>query len=597
MAHQFIIDDRTGALYADFTGRKITSAAEVLQAERGLNPEIQVFLVNVPTDSGAITGQTLTDADLSLTVGAIAAPDKGTVKFTFSSESSSALNVETLNAGVVAAALNGLDAIQTAGGVSVDMLAPGKFLITAKSVGVISGDPGANVEGCDPPSAVEVVEMRTGDSDTASQWVLSLATTPVASIAGGSWSAATSGSYSGLKANLSLSTKQMLAAVSRGVSDFEIAINHSGQNLHRSPVKISETLDPSGAGSLAITTPNLFSLGGTDVPKGQAIALSGLAYDGTTLSRGSSDVESVFGRSGAVTATSGDYTAAQVTNALDKTGDSMSGALAMGTNKITGVGDGTDAQDAVTKTQLDTKQATIDSSARLDASLIGSNGDVSNEEYGYLDGVNDYIQSQIDAKASSYDLTTHTGDYSNPHSVTASDVSAVPLSGGVTINGTITMGDTLDLGSNYLYYGIWYGGQLSGDLDANSAKLTSLADGSASGDSVNYGQVTGELARQGINEVTSTTYTTVAGDARKIVRVNSSGDATITIPADVHEVGDVFTIFRKQSGTVTLAAGSGVTLNSVGSRLELANQYSAATVICVTKGASSEFDVVGDLKS
>ena len=58
----------------------------------------------------------------------------------------------------------------------------------------------------------------------------------------------------------------------------------------------------------------------------------------------------------------------------------MSGALAMGTNKITGVGDGTDAQDAVTKTQLDTKQATIDSSARLDASLIGSNGDVSNSE-------------------------------------------------------------------------------------------------------------------------------------------------------------------------------------------------------------------------
>jgi hypothetical protein len=42
----------------------------------------------------------------------------------------------------------------------------------------------------------------------------------------------------------------------------------------------------------------------------------------------------------------------------------------------------------------------IDATNRLDATLIGSNGDVSNAEYGYLAGVTSDIQTQIDAKGS-----------------------------------------------------------------------------------------------------------------------------------------------------------------------------------------------------
>ena len=49
------------------------------------------------------------------------------------------------------------------------------------------------------------------------------------------------------------------------------------------------------------------------------------------------------------------------------------------------------------QTQLAAKHVTIDSSARLDASLIGANGNVSNTEYGYLNGVTSAIQTQIDA--------------------------------------------------------------------------------------------------------------------------------------------------------------------------------------------------------
>ena len=47
---------------------------------------------------------------------------------------------------------------------------------------------------------------------------------------------------------------------------------------------------------------------------------------------------------------------------------------------------------------LATKQDTIDASNRLDASLIGANGNVSNAEFGYLSSVSSDIQTQLDAK-------------------------------------------------------------------------------------------------------------------------------------------------------------------------------------------------------
>jgi hypothetical protein len=51
------------------------------------------------------------------------------------------------------------------------------------------------------------------------------------------------------------------------------------------------------------------------------------------------------------------------------------------------------------QTQIDSKQATIDTSNRLNANLI-HDGTVDNTEFGYLNGVTDAIQTQIDARAS-----------------------------------------------------------------------------------------------------------------------------------------------------------------------------------------------------
>ena len=361
----------------------------------------------------------------------------------------------------------------------------------------------------------------------------------------------------------------------------------------------------SSSAPLSPTGSTVFKLDGTDVAQLENVALTGLSYDGTTLSRDPSDVASVFGRTGAVTATSGDYTAAQVTNALDKTGDTMSGALAMGTNKLTGVGDGTDAQDAVTKTQLD-------------------------------------------AKASSSDLTSHTGSTSNPHSVTAAQVSALPLAGG-TLTGAVTTaamvhGITSTSSSSYSATGserviaVNYSGAAtvylpasptagqvitvvdyygyastsgyeitvrpySGTIEGRTSAVINIAYGSSTfiADSSSNWQIlsSGSKTRLTKNDQTGTTYTLTAGDVNRIIRVNAgASDHTLTVPDNLIDEGESISVIRIGTGNVELSAASGVTINSVGSRKKLANQYSAATLVCITKSSgASVFDLIGDLKA
>ena len=65
-------------------------------------------------------------------------------------------------------------------------------------------------------------------------------------------------------------------------------------------------------------------------------------------------VISVDGLTGAVSLSSTYATVANAANKLPLAGGTMSGAIAMGTNKITGLGDPTNAQDAATKNYIDT---------------------------------------------------------------------------------------------------------------------------------------------------------------------------------------------------------------------------------------------------
>jgi hypothetical protein len=73
----------------------------------------------------------------------------------------------------------------------------------------------------------------------------------------------------------------------------------------------------------------------------------------TNLEAAAATVASVFARTGAITAQTGDYTAAQV-GALALAGGTMSGAIAMGANKVTGLANGTAAQDGAAFGQIPT---------------------------------------------------------------------------------------------------------------------------------------------------------------------------------------------------------------------------------------------------
>jgi hypothetical protein len=101
----------------------------------------------------------------------------------------------------------------------------------------------------------------------------------------------------------------------------------------------------------------------------------------------------------------------------------------------------------------------------------------------------------------------------------------------------------------------------------------------------------------GSNTTVTTAYTAVAGNAGAFLYSTSSSAVTITIP-DVYAIGDRVDIIRDGAGTVTLAAGSGVTdwggAGTAGTAVtfKIDQQYNAATVL---KVAANTYRVVGKI--
>ena len=119
-----------------------------------------------------------------------------------------------------------------------------------------------------------------------------------------------------------------------------------------------------------------------------------------------------------------------------------------------------------------------------------------------------------------------------------------------------------------------------------SYKLDVSGDARITGNTITYAQ----FNNQGVNM-----YTLVAGDDSKIVEMNINIANTVTVPTNASvgfPVGAEITIIQQGTGQTTIAAAAGVTLRSAGGLLNLASQYSAATLI---KRGTDEWYVVGDL--
>ena len=105
----------------------------------------------------------------------------------------------------------------------------------------------------------------------------------------------------------------------------------------------------------------------------------------------------------------------------------------------------------------------------------------------------------------------------------------------------------------------------------------------------------GNIRQADINAQTGTTYTFVLGDAGRLVTASNASAQTYTVPPNssvAYPVGTKIDVVQIGAGKVTLAQGSGVTINSKNSRKALAGQYVGATLI---KTATDTWLLLGDL--
>jgi hypothetical protein len=104
------------------------------------------------------------------------------------------------------------------------------------------------------------------------------------------------------------------------------------------------------------------------------------------------------------------------------------------------------------------------------------------------------------------------------------------------------------------------------------------------------------LPTTAVNSIT-TAYTAVAGDENDTIYVSGTAAVTVTIP-DVLSVGGRIDIWRNAGGTVTIAAGTGVTdwggAGTAGTSVtyKIDQTYAAATV---QKVAANTYRVVGKI--
>ena len=153
-----------------------------------------------------------------------------------------------------------------------------------------------------------------------------------------------------------------------------------------------------------------------------------------------------------------------------------------------------------------------------------------------------------------------------------------------------------------------FAGALTGNVTGNASGTAATVTGAAQSAITSVGTLTSVtvtgavtagsvVAPLAINAQTGTTYTFVAGDASKLVTASNGSAQTSTVPPNsgvAFDIGTAITIIGIGSGKVTLAQGSGVTINSKDSDKAIDGQHASVTII---KTATDTWQLIGALQA
>lgn len=99
-----------------------------------------------------------------------------------------------------------------------------------------------------------------------------------------------------------------------------------------------------------------------------------------------------------------------------------------------------------------------------------------------------------------------------------------------------------------------------------------------------------------VNDQTGTTYTFALTDSGAYVRLSNAAAITATVPAHTEvafEAGTQIDLIQAGAGKLTIAAGSGVTINSANGNKSLSARYAGATLI--QTATQDTWDLIGGL--
>ena len=302
---------------------------------------------------------------------------------------------------------------------------------------------------------------------------------------------------------------------------------------------------------------------------------------------------------------------------LPKSGGTMTGAIAMGTSKITGLGTPTDAADAATKAYVDALGEGLHIHASVVAATTANITLATDVEDGdVLDGVTlatgnrILVKNQSTASQNGIYVVAASGapsraaDFDSPAEIDGGDFvfvtggTANDNKGFVQINLVGTIGtDPIEF-SQFSGAGTFVAGNGLTLTDNSFSINTSITADLSTTQTLTNKTLTSAKINLGINAQTGTTYTFVLGDDGKFVTASNASAITVTIPpisSEAYPVGAQLNIVQKGAGQVTFAQGAGVTIRSTGTTAtapKLRVQYSSATAV---HEGSDIWYVVGDI--